>query len=72
MVNGFYLKYLDVAHKWLDGTKTTVELVAEMAWGNDIVLTYVHTTDDIETCKSRKVFYMDILLKAIQKNCVME
>lgn len=72
MVKGFYLKYLDVAHKWLDGTKTTVELVAEMAWCNDIVLTYVHTTDDIKTCKDKKEFYMDVLLKAIQKNCVME
>lgn len=30
------------------------------------------TTDNIETCKSKKEFYMDILLKAIQKNCVME
>ena len=52
MVKGFYLKYLDVAHKWLDGTKTTDELDAEMAWGNDIVQTYDHTTDDFETCKS--------------------
>lgn len=72
MVEGFYLKYLDVAYKWLDDTKTTIELIAKMRWGNDVVLTYVHTTDDIETCKKKKDFYMDILLKEIQKNCVAE
>lgn len=66
MVTGFYLKYLDVTHKWLDDTKTTVELIATINGFYDAVLTYVHTNDDIETCKNKEDYYLDILLNVIR------
>lgn len=69
MVEKFYLRYLDVEHKWLDDTKTTVELMVSIRGFGDFVLTYVHTNDDVETCKSKEDHYMDILLNVIRENC---
>lgn len=69
MVTGFYLKYLDVAHKWLDDTKTTIELIATIKGFGEFVLTYIHTDDDIETCKSKEDYYMEILLNVIREEC---
>lgn len=69
MVTGFYLKYLDVAHKWLDNTKTTIELIATINGFHDVVMTYVHTNDDIETCKEKEDYYMEILLNVIREEC---
>lgn len=69
MVTGFYLKYLDVAHKWLDDTKTTIELIATINGFHDCVLTYVHTDDDIKTCKAKEDYYMEILLNVIREGC---
>lgn len=69
MVEQFYLRYLDVAHKWLDDTKTTIELMVSINGFGDFVLTYVHTNDDIETCKTKEAYYMDILLNVIKENC---
>ena len=69
MVEKFYLRYLDVKHKWLDDTKTTVELMVSILGFGDFVLTYVHTNDDVETCKAKEDYYMDILLNVIRENC---
>lgn len=69
MVTRFYLKYLDVAHKWIDDTKTTIELIATVNGIHDFVLTYVHTDDDVETCKSKEDYYMEILLNVIRTEC---
>lgn len=69
MVTGFYLKYLDVAHKWLDDTKTTIELIATISGFHDVVMTYVHTDDDIEMCKSKEDYYIEILLSVIREEC---
>lgn len=69
MVEKFYLRYLDVEHKWLDDTKTTVELMVSILGFGDFVLTYVHTNDDVETCKTKEDYYMDILLNVIRENC---
>lgn len=69
MVKKFYLKYLDIEYKWLDGTKTTVELIVEISGFGEFVLSYVHTDDDIETCKEKEDKYMEILLNVIKENC---
>lgn len=70
MVEKFYLKYLDVEYKWVDGTKTIVELCTTIAGIGDFVLTYVHTEDDIDTCKKNEKEYMDILLNVVRENCL--
>ncbi len=69
MITTFYLKYLNVEHKWLDNTKTTVELMASIFGYGDVVLTYVHTDDDIETCKEKEDYYMEVLLNVIRDEC---
>lgn len=66
--NSYELVFLDVSHKWLDDTKTTVELVFYDMFGASTVLAYVHTDDDIETAKSKSDELIDLLLKTIKEN----
>lgn len=68
MVDKLYLKYLDVCHKWVDGTKTTIELMIhcrEIPY--DIVLSYVHTNETIEECKTHEQYFIDLMLKTINE-----
>lgn len=68
MVEKFYLRYLDVESKWVDDTKTTIELMVHIQGFGDIVLTHVHTDDDIETCKQHESEIIEILLNVIREN----
>jgi len=68
MVKKLYLRYLDVSHKWIDNTKTTVELMiscSEIPY--DIVLSYVHTDETIEECRTHEQDYIDLMLKTINE-----
>lgn len=65
----YYLRYLDVEHKWVDGTKTTVELMLDdYSIPFDIVLAYVHTNDTIEQCKKREDEFINLMLETIKNN----
>ena len=68
MLRKMFLRYLNVEHKWLDGTKTTVELMMhfhEIPY--DIVLAYVHTDETIEECKTHEQDFIDLMLKTINE-----
>lgn len=64
----YEVAFLDVSRKWLDNTKTTVELIYYNELGTPTVLAYVHTDDTVETAKSKKEEYVDLMLKTIKEN----
>lgn len=69
--NCYELVFLDVSHKWLDNTKTTVELIFHDTFGVSTVLAYTHTDNDINTAKSKSDELIDLLLKTIKENIVV-
>lgn len=64
----FDIIFLDVQHKWLDDTKTTVELIYYNELGIPTVLTYIHTNDTLEQAKEDKNHYLNIMLNLIRKD----
>lgn len=66
--NCYELKYLNVAHKWMDGTKTTVELIYYDMFGQPVILAYVHTDDEIEVAKQKEEKIIDVMLGVIRNN----
>lgn len=64
----YEIQFLDVAHKWIDNTKTTVELIYYNELGLPIILAYIHTDDIIEVAKGKKAEYINIMLKTIKEN----
>jgi len=70
LLTGLYVKYLDVKHKWLDDTKTTVELVAKLFGGTEVVIAYVHTSDSISEAEQKKEYYLDVMLETIKMGAI--
>ncbi|KIN79774.1 MULTISPECIES: hypothetical protein [Clostridium] len=66
----YEVAFLDVSRKWLDNTKTTVELIYYDELGTPTVLAYVHTDDAVETAKSKRNEYIDLMLKTIKENII--
>lgn len=64
----YYIKYLDVRHKWLDDTKTTVELIFQDFFGAECVLAYVHSDMDIPEAKENQDMFIDLMLETIKSN----
>lgn len=62
----YYIKYLDVKHKWLDDTQTTVELIFQDRLGIECVLAYVHTEMDIPEAKENQDMFIDLMLETIK------
>lgn len=62
----YYVKYLDVKNKWVDSTKTTVELIFQDRLGVECVLAYVHTGMDISEAKQNQDTFIDLMLKTIR------
>jgi hypothetical protein len=60
--------FLDISHKWLDDTKTTVELIYHDELGTPTVLAYVHTNKTVEEAQINKDKYVDIMLNTIKEN----
>ena len=60
--------FLDVSNKWLDDTKTTVELIYHDELGATTVLAYVHTNKTVGETEKDKDKYIDIMLKTIKEN----
>lgn len=68
MICTYELEFLDVAHKWLDDTKTTVQLVYYNEIGNKNILAYVHDDCILEVAKSMPDYYLDIMFDVIRKD----
>jgi hypothetical protein len=66
----YELVFLDVRHKWVDGTKTTVELVYYDELGRTIVLAYVHTDYTLEEAIENREEYIEMMLDTIKSNII--
>lgn len=66
----FEIKFLDVRKKWLDNTKTTIELILYDYFDIPTVVSYVHTDEDIKIAKKNKEKYIDLMLKTIKENII--
>ena len=68
----YELEFLDVDKKWVDDTKTTIQLVYYDEIGNKTILGYVHDDLDIENAKIRAIsgFYLNLIFEEIRRNAL--
>lgn len=65
---GFTIETHDCSHKFLDDTKTCVELFLEDYFGNKTSVVHAFTAETEEEVTERKDYYIDFLLNHIKKN----
>lgn len=64
----YELEFLDVKHKFVDDTQTTVQLVFYNELGRRTILAYVHTDEDVEDAETNKESYVDLMFETIKCN----